>query len=78
MSKRRKHASLLRNQMKRRIAPGIWEDMEGGIHWSIPELLAMVGLPNTPENEQHVRAMMVELVRKHAPEQIIIHRAKPD
>ena len=43
-------AKLPRNQMRRRIAPGIWEDMEGNPHISVTELLDMVGLPNTPEN----------------------------
>jgi hypothetical protein len=27
--------------MKRRIAPGIWEDLDGAIHYSAPELMEL-------------------------------------
>lgn len=34
------------NQLKKQIAPGIWEDRDGHIHLSIPELLALHDLEN--------------------------------
>ena len=43
-----------------RIAPGIWRDAHGGIHWSVVELLALVGLPDTPANREAV----VDIVKK--------------
>lgn len=70
-------AKLPRNQMKRRIAPGIWEDKDGDIHWSIPELLALVDLPDTAENRQIVTEMLRNMLRK-AGSPVIIDRAKPD
>lgn len=42
------------------IAPGIWRDRNGGIHYSVPELLEIVELPDTPEN----RAAVAALVRR--------------
>jgi hypothetical protein len=32
------------NKLKKRIAPGIWEDQKGQIHFSIPDLLALYDL----------------------------------
>lgn len=67
-----------RNQLRRRIAPGIWEDRAGHIHWSIPELLKMVDLPETPENMAKVRAMLEEQMKTANPGVKIIHRERPD
>jgi hypothetical protein len=45
-----------------RIAPGIWRDKDGDLHYSIPELLAMVDLDDTPANrEQVVRTCTAQL-----------------
>lgn len=33
-----------------RIAPGIWCDAGGAVHYNVRELLALVGLPDTPEH----------------------------
>lgn len=43
-----------------RIAPGIWMDRDGDVHYSIPELLALVQLPDTPEN----RAVVAEMIAR--------------
>jgi len=43
-----------------RIAPGIWRDRHGDIHFSVVELLALVDLPDTPENREQVFAMVRE------------------
>jgi len=49
-------ANLPRKQMKRRIAVGIWEDMEGNIHWSLTELLEMVTCQTPHQPRAHHRA----------------------
>jgi hypothetical protein len=41
-----------------RVAPGIWLDADGGVHFSVPELLALVALPNTPANRAIVTEML--------------------
>ena len=71
-------AKLPRNQMRRRIAPGIWEDMEGNPHISVTELLDMVGLPNTPENCAAAMKSLNEIVRQQNPNATLINRGKPD
>ena len=43
-----------------RIAPGIWQDRHGGIHFSVPELLALVELSDTPEHREAVVRMVRE------------------
>lgn len=67
-----------RNQLGQRIAPGIWIDREGSVHWSITELLQMVDLPDTPENRTRVAAMLREKVLKASPSATITLREKPD
>ena len=59
-------ANLPRKQMKRRIAVGIWEDMERNIHWSLTELLAIVDLPDTPANREQGVLMMVAISVRRA------------
>ena len=71
-------AKLPRNQMKRRIAVGIWEDMEGHIHWSLTELLAMVDLPNSPANRERVTGLLEQVIRKNNPSAGFVKREKPD
>lgn len=66
-----------RNQMAKRIAPGIWEDVDGHVHFSIPELLQLVDLPDTPENQARVLAMAKDVFAKHAPQTKIHFRQTP-
>jgi hypothetical protein len=66
--------SLNRNKLGRRIAPGIWEDADGHVHWSIPELLSLVGLDDTPENQQAARRIIEESLRKTDQDVVIVHR----
>jgi hypothetical protein len=65
-----------RNRMKKRIAPGIWEDLDGNIHWSIAELLMLVDLPDTPENREAVTAMLRQQMRAINPQAMIVERAR--
>lgn len=43
-----------------RIAPGIWEDKAGDIHFSVPELLEWFGWP---DDDQH-RALCQDAIRE--------------
>jgi len=70
--------SSKRDQLGRRIAPGIWQDVEGNPHFSIPELLALVGLPDTPEHHDRLKASLRELLASEMPEAKIVERDHPD
>ena len=62
-----------------RIAPGLWIDGEGNPHWSVPELLALVDLPDTPENRAAVIRLARESMDEHLPEtEPILILQKPD
>jgi hypothetical protein len=65
------------NQLKKRIAPGIWEDKKGQVHFSIPELLALHDLEDTPENHVEVKKMLVELMKKNNPNTPVLFRKSP-
>ena len=67
-----------RNKLKRRIAPGIWEDEDGHIHYSIPELLDIAGLEDTPDNREEVKAMIRDMIKEQSKETTIMFRATPD
>lgn len=62
---------LTRDEIRRqqegstRIAPGIWVDRDGHVHWSIIEILAMVDLDDTPENREAVARIAEEVAREH-------------
>lgn len=70
--------SAMRNQMKCRHAPGVWEDMEGGIHFSVPELLAAFDLEDNPDNRRECEQMLSEIVCELAPHATVIYRPKPN
>ncbi len=53
------------------LAPGIWLDKDGDLHFSIPELLAVVELENTPENVEAIVAMCERISRACGPLAII-------
>lgn len=65
------------NTLQRRIAPGIWIDANGDPHWSIPELLELADLPDTPETRVAVVQMLKELLQEHHPWAKIIERPDP-
>ena len=48
----------------RRIAPGIWLDVDGDLHYSVPELLALVDLEDTPANREQVVRTITESIRE--------------
>jgi hypothetical protein len=60
-------------EFKWRYGPGIWEDTEGALHFSLPDILSHFGLEDTPENEAWLQEQMVALVRKNAiPEMSVL------
>lgn len=58
----------------RRIAPGIWEDAEGNLHFSIPELLAVFGWEDTPAEREEVAQILEAVVRDQFPGKPIIRQ----
>lgn len=48
-----------------RLAPGVWVDADGDVHFSVPELLAMVDLEDTPANREEVAQMVAGIMRRH-------------
>lgn len=69
---------LRRNQLKTRVAPGIWIDQDDGLHFSEPELLAHFEMTETPENREEVRELVNKIIRQKMPDTIIVQREKPD
>jgi len=67
-----------RNNFKRQIAPGIWEDTAGGIHYNVPELLALFDLPDTPEDRARAMASIKDTLSKQVPWTKIIERHSPE
>lgn len=65
------------NQLKKRIAPGIWLDQDDHPHFSIPELLEHVGLEDTPGNREEAKRMFLELMKKFNPNTEIRYRKSP-
>lgn len=65
-----------RNQLKRRIAPGFWEDQEGALHVSIPELCKVAGLEFNEENRKKIVEMLMQEVGSHS--QSVLYRASKD
>jgi hypothetical protein len=67
-----------RNQLKRYHGPGVWEDQEGGLHFSLPDILAHLGLADTPENQAMAEQVLRELLAKDSPQTKIIKRETPE
>ena len=71
-------ATVPRNQLGQRLAPGLWVDREGHAHWSILELLQEFELEDTPQHRAIVTGMITNMLRKAAPQITIVQRQKPD
>lgn len=56
------------------IRPGIWLDDEGNAHFSVPELLDLVGLPHTQENFEKLAQLIESLAREKWPLVQIVRR----
>jgi hypothetical protein len=60
--------------MRRRLAPGVWEDANEDLHFSLPELLDFFELENNPANQAHLDAMIRKLIAENIPKTTIIER----
>lgn len=65
-----------RDICKRIIAPGVWEDADGNLHFAIPEILAHCDLEDTPENRALATQMAREALLVARPDVLIIEREK--
>lgn len=67
-----------RNTLRRRYAPGIWEDEDGSLHLSLPELLAYLHVQDTPENRERLTAEIKATIREQSPKAKIVERDTPE
>ncbi len=67
-----------RNRVKKIISPGIWEDMNGCLHFNIPDLLKMFDLEDTPENHRIAIENVKQVIREQSPEAQINVRKSPE
>lgn len=79
MTKRkREHRSLTHTQIVRQqqsgmyLMPGVWIDREGGLHFSIPEILKAEGIADTPEAREHATRLFEEMLREQQPQATLI------
>jgi hypothetical protein len=49
----------------KRIAPGLYDDGEGGLHLAVDELLHAYGYADTPENRDTLTRAAQELAEEH-------------
>jgi hypothetical protein len=49
------------------IASGIWLDRAGDVHFSIPELLELFEIADTPANQEICREIVEAVIRNHDP-----------
>lgn len=54
------------------LSPGVWIDREGGLHFSVPEILAALGLPDTPADREHATKVIEEQLRQQCPEATVV------
>lgn len=69
---------LARNQIKRRIRPGVWEDAEGELHFILPEILAHLGWPDDEEHRRALTEILKETIQEVDSGAIIVERTGPD
>jgi hypothetical protein len=64
----------VRDQMAgaQQLAPGVWRDRAGYVHFSVPEILAHLGLPDTPATRDLVNRIAAETIARVAPDATII------
>ena len=65
------------NQLEKKLGPGIWQDKNGSVHFSIPEILKHYDLEPTMENIEETKKMLVELGKRFHPNTPIIYRKSP-
>ena len=56
------------------IAPGLWRDAAGDMHFSVPELLALFDIEDTPENREKVIVVLEQSLRANGMADVDILR----
>jgi hypothetical protein len=77
MSERRKlSAAEIEDQQRGslRVAPGVWIDRHGCMHFSEPELLAFFNVVDTPENREVIRRTVRESILAANPDATIVEQ----
>lgn len=62
------------DQLKRKYGPGVWEDIDGGLHFDIPAILKHLNTEDTPANREAATKLFLELLREQCPDTKIILR----
>ena len=52
----------------RQLGPGVWEDEAGVVHVHIPEVLAHLKIPDTPENRDKLTSMTADMLSQMLPQ----------
>ena len=64
------------DQLKRYHGYGVWEGLDGGLHFSIPDILAHLCIADTPENRDELNAIAKAEVAKRAPQAVVVVQEK--
>lgn len=56
------------------LAPGIWVDRHGGLHFSLPEILAFFQVEDTPENQDRLKGLMREVFGRECPDATLVEQ----
>ncbi len=51
----------------RRLSPGAYVDADGGLHFSIPEMLQELGVPDTEQNREDLMRHASQFLREELP-----------
>lgn len=57
-----------RDELKRRIGPGIWIDQDDNVHWSIKEIFDLFEIEDTPENRKAAVQILEKIIQKSLPD----------
>ena len=57
----------------KKISPGAYVDTDGALHFSIPEMLAELGVPDTPANRARLTKQVDEFMAAQSPETKVVH-----
>jgi hypothetical protein len=81
MSKtKRERQSLTRTKVARQqqggeyLGPGVWVDRRGGLHFSVPEILKHLGIPDTPKDRELATRYITEMFREQCPAATVIEQ----
>lgn len=67
-----------RDTLDKWLAPGVWLDVEGNVHFSVPDFLDLFGLEDTEANRAAVIHFISKISLAARPDAPVIYRDKPD